>query len=164
MKNSYRTHIFLFLISLAIGLAAQPALADIITMSAFLDGNNEVPAVVTGATGLATLTLDTDNGTLAAIPLHLEFTGLSSAQTAVHIHQAGVGVNGPVIITLPMGTPVDTTIALDLASYAALAGGNLYVNVHSANFPGGEIRGNFEITNTVDNDNPTWGSMKALFR
>lgn len=164
MKNSYRTPIFLFLISLILGFAAQPAWADIVTMTAYLDGNNEVPAVVTGATGLATLILDTDNGNINAIPFHLEFTGLSSAQTAVHIHQAAVGVNGPAVITLPLGTPVDTTVAMNLSIYAALAGGNLYVNVHTANFPGGEIRGNFQITSTVASDNPTWGSMKALFR
>lgn len=164
MKNSYRTHISLFLISLVMGLAAHPALADIVTLTAVLNGANEVPAVATGATGMAVITLDTENGTLAAIPLHLEFTGLSSAQTAVHIHQAGVGVNGPAVIVLPMGTPVDTTVAMDLSIYAALAGGNLYVNVHTANFPAGEIRGNFQVTSTVANDNPTWGSMKALFR
>ena len=164
MKNSYSTSIFLFLVSLILGFAAQPAWADIVTLTAYLNGSNEVPPVVTGASGIATITIDTEGGDINAIPLHLEFTGLSSAQTAVHIHQAPAGSNGAAVITLPLGTPVDTTIALDLALYASLAGGNLYVNVHTANFPAGEIRGNFQVTSTVANDNPTWGSMKALFR
>jgi len=140
------------------------AMADIVTLTAYMSGGNEVPAVATGASGFATLTLDTANGTLAAIPFHMEFTGLSSAETGAHIHQAPAGANGGVIVPLPLGSPVDTTIGLTLAQYAALAGEGLYVNVHTANFPGGEIRGQFVITSTVATDDASWGSVKALFR
>ena len=164
MKTSYCTFNSILCTLLITGLFAGAAMADIVTMTAYLDGANEVPAVVTNASGFATLTLDTENGTLAAIPLHLEFTGLSSTQTAAHIHQAPAGSNGGVIIPLATGSPLDTTIALDLAQYAALVAEGLYVNVHTTTFPGGEIRGNFIITSTVATDNPTWGSMKALFR
>ena len=164
MKKSYRKFTFVLLALLLAGSFAAAARADIVTMTAYLNGANEVPPVATAATGIATLTLDTEFGTLAAIPLHLEFSGLSSAQVAAHIHQAPAGANGSVIITLPNGSPVDTTIALDLAQYAALAAEGLYVNVHTANFPGGEIRGNFVITDTVSADDSTWGSVKALFR
>lgn len=164
MKNSYCTFKSILFTLLISGLFAGAAVADIVTMTAYLNGANEVPEVDTTASGFATLTLDTENGTLAAIPLHLEFTGLSSTQTAAHIHQAPAGSNGGVIIPLATGSPVDTTIALGLAQYAALVAEGLYVNIHSTTFPGGEIRGNFIITSTVATDNPTWGSMKALFR
>lgn len=79
------------------------------------------------------------------------FSGLSSAYTASHIHIAETGENGPVVIPLDatvdadeLGgtwevakntfTPVDTLID-------ALRDGRLYVNVHTSNFPPGEIRG-----------------------
>ena len=143
-------------------LTAGGALADIHTFTAFLSGANEVPPVVSPASGFATLTVDTD-GTLN-IPLHVEFTGLTSAQTAAHIHTGSAGVNGPVVFTAPVGSPVDAIVPFDITMYANLAGGNLYFNVHTQNFPGGEIRGQFLLTDTVADESTSWGSVKTLFR
>src|SRR6266542_3331964 len=67
------------------------------------------------------------------------------AGTAAHIHLAAPGRNGPVIV--PLNKTGDNVwsvppgIRLNDAQYEAFKLGNLYVHVHSANNPAGEIRG-----------------------
>jgi len=163
MKNSYRFSRLTLCTLLTIFLTSGVATADIVTFTATLSGANEVPPNFSTAVGTAILTVDSD-GSLTGIPLFIEFSGLSSAQTGAHVHNAGAGANGPVIHGLPLGSPLDTTLDLaGIAEVAALEGGNLYVNIHTAEFPGGEIRGQLLFSGTVGSDNATWGSIKALF-
>jgi hypothetical protein len=64
--------------------------------------------------------------------------------TAAHIHEAAAGANGPVIV--PLNKVSDTKFVaaagakLTDAQYESYKAGRTYVNVHSANNPGGEIR------------------------
>jgi len=63
--------------------------------------------------------------------------------TMAHIHQGAKGQNGPVII--PLAKNGDTYAVpegkkLTQAQMDALKAGNLYVNVHSDKYKGGEIR------------------------
>jgi len=64
--------------------------------------------------------------------------------TAAHIHEGAAGANGPVIV--PFTKISDNVFVapesarLTDAQYASYKAGNLYVNVHSAKNPGGEIR------------------------
>lgn len=103
-----------------------------------LAGANEVPAVVTTAAGTATVTIKDDRSVVASVTV----TGMTA--TASHIHEAAAGANGPVIV--PFTKTGDNTFAsaegakLTEAQYAAYKAGNLYVNVHSAKNPGGEVR------------------------
>jgi hypothetical protein len=104
-----------------------------------LSGSGEVPAVTTAASGTATITIDADRSVKAMVTV----TGMTA--TASHIHEAAMGANGPVIV--PFTKTGDNTFAapdgakLTEAQYASYKAGNLYVNVHSAKNPGGEVRG-----------------------
>ena len=65
--------------------------------------------------------------------------------TAAHIHRGKAGQNGPVIIPLvktgenSWAVP-DRTFVSD-SDFGGYQDGELYVNVHSANNPNGEVRG-----------------------
>lgn len=162
MNKLYRFFVLISLALVTVVLTAGLAAADVFTFTATLSGGNEVPANASPAIGMATIIWD-DEGTLD-FPLHIEFSGLSSTQVGCHIHNAPAGVNGPVIFAAPLGSPVDTVVPMDLAMLANLAGSNLYLNVHSETFPGGEIRGQFVLSDTVDSEQGTWGSVKSLYR
>jgi hypothetical protein len=145
-----------------------PARADSFTYIAVLSGVNEVPSNATSGTGLATFTL-TGNSLL----IDLTFSGLTGPAAAGHIHCCvPVGVNAAVAVPfagLPSttsGTYMNTfdltlastytsafitasggtVAAAEAALISALNSGNTYANLHTAQFPGGEIRGQIALT------------------
>jgi len=104
-----------------------------------LTGDKEVPPVTTKASGDATLTINKD----MTISGKVMTSGISG--NAAHIHLAKTGVNGPVIVPLVKngdnGWMVPDGSKLTEDQYKAYMAGELYVNVHSAENKGGEIRG-----------------------
>lgn len=106
--------------------------------SAALSGAEEVPPVSTSASGRSTISVASDRSVSGAVIV----TGMEP--TAAHIHRAPKGSNGPVIVplakTAPMTFSVPAGAKLTDEQYALLKEGNLYINVHSAAHPGGEIR------------------------
>lgn len=107
-----------------------------------LDGDQEVPPVVTDATGVGALTLNTST---KALELAINTLNLSDA-VASHIHRGFSGVSGGVEIPLSQDTTdvsrweLAPTTLTD-AQYDRLRASGFYLNVHSPAEPGGEIRG-----------------------
>lgn len=105
-----------------------------------LSGEEEVPAVKTSASGSGTITVKEDKSVSGSVTT----TGITA--TAAHIHLAPRGKNGKIILPLTKGSDGNTwsvpaNAKLTDAQYEAYKAGNLYVNVHSAKYKGGEVRG-----------------------
>jgi hypothetical protein len=103
-----------------------------------LTGAQEVPPVNTQATGRAVVMISPDRAGSGSV----ETSGING--TAAHIHEGAMGANGPVIV--PMVKQGDNRFVfpsgakLTEAQYESYKNGRLYVNVHSAAHPGGELR------------------------
>lgn len=124
------------------------------TFFAYLSSAQEVPTNASTATGFARVFVNEAAGTLS---FTVTFTGLSSNQTAAHIHApAAIGVNVGVAINFGVvgGTSgtITGTAAITPTQLSQIRQHLGYVNVHSANFPGGEIRGQLGIKRPVDFD------------
>jgi hypothetical protein len=107
-------------------------------MSISLTGDAEVPPVTTSAKGSGQITVKSDRTVSGSIKV----TGL--VPTKAHIHEGAVGKNGPPIITLTQtggdSFAVPAGVRLTDAQYTSFTTGELYINVHSAQYPNGEIR------------------------
>ena len=146
----------------AIGGIAANSGDDDREFKAVLAGANEVPAVVTAASGKAEFEVNRDQ---TKIKFELKIRNATNILGAAgaHIHCAEEGVNGPVVVFLagPVGGGFDGKVEIEAtltdanivntacgATIAALVqsmmDGNTYVNAHSPAFPGGEIRGQIE--------------------
>jgi hypothetical protein len=109
-----------------------------VTFTATLNGASEVPANASTATGTATLTF---NKTTKIFTITVNHD--IAAPTNGHIHKGAVGVSGsPVFPFASFTSPINyTSTALDAAQEADLFANLYYVNIHTAAFAGGEIRG-----------------------
>lgn len=136
---------------LAVGLAllsiGTMAHAETYLYSSALNGFQEVPQ--TNSFGIGVISLTLDDSDLTASGTGLVFF-LSGAPTDFHIHNAPFGSNGPVVLSIGpsafSGNDVNFDITLpSLADFNALKAildaENGYFNIHTANYPDGEIRG-----------------------
>ena len=103
-----------------------------------LSGENEVPPVGSSAKGSGTVTVKPD----CTVSARITVTGMKA--TAAHIHEGRREANGPVIVPLVQSGD-NTFVAPDgakmtQAQCAAYKAGNTYVNVHSDQYKGGEVR------------------------
>lgn len=73
----------------------------------------------------------------------LSFSGITGSETSAHIHgPATVGTNAVSIFSLPLGTPIiNFQIVPSAQRVTDLRAGLHYLDVHSASFANGEIRG-----------------------
>jgi glucose/arabinose dehydrogenase len=150
----------LYVVSLSNGAVYEIQRAST-RFSAELSGDQEVPPVDTAASGDASFTLSEDG---TELEFELQVANIQDV-TQAHIHLAPPGVNGPVVaflfgfvpggVTIDDGTLAEGTITEDdlIARPAVGFGGTMeeliariragdaYVNVHTIDHPGGEIRG-----------------------
>ena len=154
-----RGRAFVLAVAAVVGFAACESNDEDLKFGATLSGANENPANASTATGSFTATIDDDN----VMTYTLTWANLGSNITLAHIHgPAAAGVNIGVLLdfaaggrvlplnnttgtatgTVNLNTVVLTNTAVDGDSLKALLlNGNSYVNVHTVNIGGGEIRG-----------------------
>jgi hypothetical protein len=116
-----------------------PAFAE--KFKATLDGKSESPPTTSSGTGTADIDYD---ATSKKLSWKISYSGLSGPATAAHFHgPAEAGKNAGVAVPIPnAGTsPVEGSATLTDAQAKDLTDGKLYVNVHTAANPAGEIRG-----------------------
>ena len=119
-------------------LVAAAGMAGAKDVAVSLTGDQEVPAVTSAAKGTGKITIGDDGSVSGSI----KTTGIMGM--AAHIHEAPAGKNGPPVITLEKKGDSEWAVPagakLTDAQIASFKAGNLYVNVHSADHKGGEIR------------------------
>lgn len=152
------------------GVAANDHSDQRFRVATVLRSIEEVPSISSAASGYFKATIDVANQTIA---YELSYDGIETPAQA-HIHLGQTHVNGGVSVflcanggTVPEGTPAcpaspakiqHTLTAASVIGpagqglaagefeelVAAIRKGVTYVNVHSARFPGGEIRGQLD--------------------
>lgn len=139
-----------YMASIALAVAFSSGIASAqTTYQAFLTGLGENPVNGSPGTGFGTLVL---NASQDQITVNESWSGLTAPATASHIHgPGGVGTNASILFPFS-GVPAATsgsipqqTFAITPTQLGYLQNGFLYMNVHDANFPGGEIRGQLTL-------------------
>jgi hypothetical protein len=123
--------------SAALVIGSGSALA--VDLKVDLTGAQETPPVTTSASGAGTVTIAADKSVSGMIKTK------SIDGTMAHIHVGAPGKSGPPIITLTKDADgvwkIPAGSKLTDEQYANFKAGYLYVNVHSAMYQPGEIRG-----------------------
>jgi hypothetical protein len=163
----------LLAIGFALIVGLPTAQAAPVTYTSTLAGANENPPVASPGTGSTFVTIDTAAHTLHVVSNFGGLTSSTVAShihcCAVPPTNAGVATTTPSFVGFPTGVTsgsmdqtYDTTLpgswnptfinanggtpaTAEAALAAGLAAGQAYLNVHTANFPGGELRGNLEL-------------------
>lgn len=123
------------LFALAMICAGTPATAQVYDI--YLSGAQQVPVNDSAATGRCLAGVSPDLGSMAVVCWH----NVENAQAA-HIHRGAPDQIGPVVFPFDsVESPFKGVFPLTAQDLADLQAGLFYVNIHSADFPGGEIRG-----------------------
>jgi len=118
--------------------------------SVYLSGRQEVPANNSLGSGTCMVTL---NATETQAAVACNYRNLTSNALGAHIHDNGpVGVIGPIRFDFSFtggtsGTIGPLTFATTPAQVADLRANRWYINIHTSNFTGGEIRGQVKRAN-----------------
>lgn len=121
--------------------------AQVVELRATLSAQQEVPATTSPAAGSAIMLYDVGTNTFDLV---VSINGMTNTATASHIHEAAAGSNGGVVTNLGGEATYVRSGSTLRATFRSLTHGGdrlkllqggAYYNIHSAQFPGGEIRG-----------------------
>ncbi len=107
-------------------------------------------AALSQGSGVATLRLAADE---LSADLSFNYSNLTGPVTSEHIHDAGTG--GPIMFDIDEGVPTNGVYHWVFAPTGNLSvqdqinsikSGNAYINIHTALYPSGEIKGTFQLT------------------
>ena len=125
-------------------LMGAAAAAETIPLVADLSGAVQVPPNPSKGKGAVTGAFDTATRVLA---WKGTYSGLTGQPMAAHFHgPADAKMNAPVVVNFDkLVSPFEGTATLTEAQAADLLAGRWYVNIHTASYPGGELRGQVTI-------------------
>lgn len=117
-----------------------PAFTADIAIGVGASGEQQVPRVDSSQSAGAIVEIDED---LLKIRSNLDISGIANVEAA-HIHEGYVGENGAVLFAFAAGDDDDTLTLeptdITSAQLDTLLDGGWYINVHTADFPNGEVR------------------------
>lgn len=161
-----RQFISLFMACAALLLLSGTALADQ-KFIAHLNPQQEVPSTASNGSGVCVVTL---NAAETSISASCTYQGLTSALQADHIHgNAAPGVNAGILFNFAATGGISGSFnagpfAVTPAQVANMRAHLWYVNLHTVNFPGGEIRGQLKQAHTVYDADGDGRSDITVFR
>ena len=130
----------LFAAMVVVLTAGAPAMAATVTLTATLKGANETAGGSAEGSGAFKVEVDGETGdfcyTLTAAKI--------GTPTAAHMHSGAAGSDGDVVVPLAVtGADSDECVAMEPAKLKPILAdpASFYVNVHTAEFPKGAIRG-----------------------
>ena len=128
-------------IATAAAMAATSAAAapGDVTIVARLTGSAETPPASANGSGSFQGRLNPATGSLCYTLTSKNLDTLTMA----HIHAGAAGVSGPPVVVLTASAPLETCtpVAPDVAAKLLANPANFYVNIHTAQFPAGAVRG-----------------------
>lgn len=194
MPRGFCSRLFLAVLVTGVVGAVTPSSAAILSYTAVLSGASEVPPNASPGTGSALVDIDNVLHTMTMSVVFSGLLGNTTAShihaaTAVAFTgTAGVATTTPTFAGFPLGVTSGTyNVVLNLlvaSSYnpsyvtahggspataevdllQAIADGKAYLNIHSTQFGGGEIRGFLVPTTGTPATPGTWGRIKSSYR
>jgi len=135
--------------------SVQSTTGSMAHFTAQLTGAQEVPSVSTTATGTGSFRL---NASQTELQFNITVCNLTGLITFAHFHNAPAGINASVVRDIKLSfngntasgvwKSTDNSQPLTPALVDSLLSGRIYVNIHTAANPGGEIRGQLNLTGT----------------
>ncbi|TKC89634.1 CHRD domain-containing protein [Trinickia terrae] len=123
-------------------VAIGAAYADTVALKADLEPSSEVPPKTSHGHGALNATFDTSTKTLK---WNITYEGLSGPAAAAHFHgPAPVGQNAGIQVPIAkdaLSSPIGGSATLTDSQVNDLMSGKWYFNIHTAQNPSGEIRG-----------------------
>ncbi len=140
MRPIHKSSLLACLAAIAI-MAAGGVSAETLKFKADMTGSGEVPPNESAGKGMGEVTLDTTSKTLTWT---VKTDGLSGDPTAAHFHgPAAAGENADPVVDISTSMKSGSAELTD-QQIADLQSGKWYLNIHTAKFPDGEIRGQVE--------------------
>jgi hypothetical protein len=115
-----------------------PAFAEMLKLKADLKSSEEVPPNDSAGAGTADVTLDTDAN---KVSWKITYENLTGDATAAHFHgPAKVGENADPIVDITANIK-EGSADITADQLKMIREGNAYINIHTAKYPDGEVRG-----------------------
>ena len=132
-------------VSVSLVLFSTGANATVFLLAATIDGAQANAGMGTGSSGVGSMTGSYDN-ILSIFAWNVQWSGLSGPATVAHFHGPALpNQNAGVQVPISNLSPAVGSTTITAPQAADLLNELWYVNIHSATFPAGEIRGQVQV-------------------